>query len=207
MSLPRIYLKEQGNRHVRPGPLTGTYEKKTSSLNEETTHDPTYVRQSRCMGCRGRGMRPDCVLSCGVKYKAHIFSSLSVPHSRCSIKADGCLNEDASPGISTLITPCLCLLGMPTVVPGLVTEERDPRAAVDTGDVQTRKLRKRGTTWELGNRMRQQAKEKPQQLPFLHPPASAETSFHTLIYIYINGSVGSRLVADRVRSEVHRKLA
>lgn len=60
---------------------------------------------------------------------------------------------------------------------------------------------------KLGNRRRRREKGRPQQLSFQHFPTPAETSFYILIYIYINGSVSSKPVADGVGSKVQRKLA
>lgn len=55
-------------------------------------------------------MRTDCVTFYEVNYAAHmtlVFSSFSVAHNRCSVKANGQLTGLMSPPISTLIPLCL----------------------------------------------------------------------------------------------------
>lgn len=106
------------------------------------------------------------------------------------------MNDSVSPCISTLITLCLRLLGMPKGHPGDRRKGhwRYPNQEYKEGEARL----KSGEAASTG--------EAPAAyIPT--SPAPAETPFHTLVYIYISGSVGSRLVADRVRSEVRRKLA
>lgn len=88
-----------------------------------------------------------------------------------------------------------------------MTEGRDTGATADTRAIQTRNTNKVRHDLRAGH---QKEAASIGEGPAAYIPTSlapAETPFHTLDYIYINGSVGSRLVADRVRSEVHRKLA